>query len=147
MRFDNNKRDYTDEIRRTNFHRWNFPPCLHFLDGLIYVIARRLLCREKGQQLAYYFGGCCRLSTVSAKNAWQALNRPCLHSILPKGLPRSETILFWGNGGFGVPEAAQPEAASFLFDKARRIAVNFAKLPVLMDRTKTEPQARRSGLF
>ena len=67
MRFDNNKRDYTDEIRRTNFHRWNFPPCLHFLDGLIYVIARRLLCREKGQLLGYYFGGCCRLSTVSAK--------------------------------------------------------------------------------
>jgi len=39
MRFDNNKRDYTDEIRRTNFHRWNFPPRLHFLDDLIYIIA------------------------------------------------------------------------------------------------------------
>jgi hypothetical protein len=32
-------------------------------------------------------------------------------------------------------------------DEARRIVANIAKLPVLMDRTKTEPQARRPGLF
>ena len=32
-------------------------------------------------------------------------------------------------------------------DEARRIAANIAKLPVRMDQTKTEPQARRSGLF
>ena len=31
--------------------------------------------------------------------------------------------------------------------EAWRIAVNIATLPVLMDQTKPEPQARRSGLF
>ena len=51
-------------------------------------------------------------------------------------------------GGMGDLESRRPPSqGSFLFDKARSIAVNVAKLPVLMDRTKTEPQARRSGLF
>jgi hypothetical protein len=43
------------------------------------------------------------------------LNRPCLHSILEKGLPRGETILFRGNGGFGVPEAAQQRRPLFFW--------------------------------
>jgi hypothetical protein len=33
-----------------------------------------------------------------------SLNRPCIHSISPEGLPCTETIR--GNGGFEVPEAA-----------------------------------------
>src|SRR5215469_9148739 len=47
------------------------------------------------------------LEHSECKNAWQALNRPCLHGILPKGLPCGETISLGGNGGFGVPEAVQ----------------------------------------
>jgi len=61
------------------------------------------------------------------RNVWQALNRSCLHSILPKGLPRGETILFRGNGGFGVPEAAHLGRPLYLLDEARRIAANIAK--------------------
>ena len=33
------KRDHTNKVRRTNFHRWNFAPRLHFFDDLICVIA------------------------------------------------------------------------------------------------------------
>jgi hypothetical protein len=52
-------------------------------------------------------GGLLPLEHSECKNAWQALNRPCLHGILPKELPRGETISLGGNGGFGVPEAVQ----------------------------------------
>jgi hypothetical protein len=71
----------------------------------------------RGQQLDR---GLLPVKHSECKNARQALNRPCLHSILPKGLPRNETILFGGNGGFGVPEAAR-RGGLFIFWRSMHV--------------------------
>jgi len=81
---------------------------------------------------------CCRLNTVNGKLHRKHRNRPCVHRIFPKGLLRGETILFRGNGGFGVPEAAHQGGLFSFLVNAR--SENFVTIDVYFE---DEPAAIR----
>ena len=91
--------------------------------------------------------GCCRLSTVNAKTHGKHLIALACTAFCRKDSPVVRPFLFRGNGGFGVPEAAQQRRPLFFWMRRGGLRPTFAKLPVLMDQNKNRAPSTSLGAF